>query len=95
MADCDEVLHELYHFLDGELTDERRVRIAAPPRRLHDCLEVFDFEAELRQVIARKCHDRVPDALRNGMRSASRRGVQVEPTPAKPAPGTSRLPCRS
>jgi mycothiol system anti-sigma-R factor len=62
--DCNETLHELYHFLDGELTDYKRVEIR---RHLDDCppcLEAFDFEFELRTVIARKCRDTVPDALR-------------------------------
>ena len=62
---CNETLHELYHFLDGELTDHKRVEIR---RHLDDCppcLEAFDFEMELRTVIARKCRDTVPEALRD------------------------------
>ena len=26
-TDCNEAVHQLYHFLDGELTEERRARI--------------------------------------------------------------------
>ena len=26
--DCDEAIHQLYHFLDGELTEERRIKIS-------------------------------------------------------------------
>ena len=62
--DCDDAVFELYTFLDGELTDERRVEIR---RHLDDCppcFEQFDFEAELRQVIASKCKDEVPESLR-------------------------------
>lgn len=61
---CQETIHRLYHFLDGELTDETRAEIR---RHLDDCgpcLEAFDFEAELRHMIANKCRDRVPDQLR-------------------------------
>jgi mycothiol system anti-sigma-R factor len=64
MGDCDDVLREVYPYLDGETEGELRVHIE---RHLHgcmDCLEVFDFEAELRQVIARKCKEEVPDSLR-------------------------------
>jgi mycothiol system anti-sigma-R factor len=66
MADgnCDDALHELYGYLDGELTSERRVTIQ---RHLDDCppcYEAFDFEAELRIVIARKCTETVPEALK-------------------------------
>jgi len=62
-ADCREALEELYSFLDGELTVERRTIIA---RHLDDCPpcgELGEFEVELRQVIARKCQEIVPDEL--------------------------------
>jgi mycothiol system anti-sigma-R factor len=63
-GNCDEALHELYTFLDGELTDDRRTRIRTHLDDCSPCLEVFDFEAELRIVIKHKCQDQVPDALR-------------------------------
>lgn len=63
-GNCDEALHELYTFLDGELTDDRRSRIRTHLDDCSPCLEVFDFEAELRIVIKHKCTDQVPDALR-------------------------------
>jgi mycothiol system anti-sigma-R factor len=64
MADCDDVLREVYPYLDRETDDELRVRIEHHLDGCHDCLEVFDFQAELRQVIARKCQEAVPDSLR-------------------------------
>ena len=72
MADgnCDDALHELYGYLDGELTVERRTSIQ---RHLDDCppcYEAFDFEAELRIVIARKCTETVPDALKQRIAEA-------------------------
>lgn len=67
MADgnCDDALHELYGYLDGELTVERRTSIQ---RHLDDCppcYEAFDFELELRVVIAKKCQEVVPDHLKH------------------------------
>lgn len=61
---CDEALHELYTFLDGELTEARRTRIRVHLDDCSPCLEVFDFEAELRLVIKQKCQDQVPESLR-------------------------------
>jgi mycothiol system anti-sigma-R factor len=58
------VLAELYTFLDGELTVERRSRIQVHLDDCNPCLEVFDFEAELRQVIRSRCTEEVPDSLR-------------------------------
>lgn len=61
---CQEAIHRLYHFLDGELTAEKRAEIRQHLDECHPCLDVFDFEAELRSMIAHKCRDRVPDHLR-------------------------------
>lgn len=63
-GDCRDAVHRLYHYLDGELDDARRAIIRGHLDECLPCLEAFDFEAELRQVIARKCRDQVPDALR-------------------------------
>jgi mycothiol system anti-sigma-R factor len=61
---CSEALVELYHFLAGELTDARRVTIQVHLDGCSSCLEVFDFEAELRAVVAERGRDRVPEEFR-------------------------------
>jgi mycothiol system anti-sigma-R factor len=58
-GDCSETLHELYHFLDGELTDEKRAQIQQHLEGCPPCFEAFDFEAEIKHYIAQKCRDRV------------------------------------
>jgi mycothiol system anti-sigma-R factor len=63
-VDCNETIERLYHFLDGELTDERRVEIQHHLDDCSPCLDAFDFEVELRQVVANRCKDHVPDSLR-------------------------------
>ncbi len=64
-ANCDETVKELYGFLDGELTDERRLHIREHLDGCPPCFEAFDFEAELREVIANRCRDQVPVELKN------------------------------
>ena len=61
---CEQALQALYHFLDGELTDDRRAIIASHLDGCTTCLGAFDFEVELRQVIVSRIQDRVPDQLR-------------------------------
>jgi mycothiol system anti-sigma-R factor len=61
--DCDDAVHQLYHYLDGELTEERRSEIARHLDLCEPCAGAAGFEAELRQVIANHCRDRVPDSL--------------------------------
>jgi mycothiol system anti-sigma-R factor len=62
--ECEEALAALYTFLDGELTDARRLEIREHLDDCSPCLEVFDFEAELRMVIRQRCRDQVPESLR-------------------------------
>ena len=63
-ADCAEAVERLYTFLDGELTFERRVLIQRHLDACHDCIEAYEFEAELRAAISRGCRERVPESLR-------------------------------
>jgi mycothiol system anti-sigma-R factor len=55
--DCSQTLKELDVFLDSELSDAAldtiRHHLAACP----DCLSAFDFHAELKQVIQKKCQE--------------------------------------
>jgi mycothiol system anti-sigma-R factor len=69
-VDCDEAVHQLYHYLDGELTDERRVKITEHLNFCGPCGGAAEFEAELRQVIANKCRDHVPESLRERIAKA-------------------------
>jgi mycothiol system anti-sigma-R factor len=64
-GNCEEALAELYTFIDGELTEERRYLISHHLDDCTQCFEAFDFEAELRIVISHRCRDEVPDALRS------------------------------
>ncbi len=61
--DCDEAIHQLYHYLDGELTEDKRVKIAQHLDFCDHCNGAAAFESELRVVIASHCRDRVPESL--------------------------------
>jgi mycothiol system anti-sigma-R factor len=63
-VNCGSAIDELYHYLDGELTDERRRQITEHLDYCAPCAGAAGFEAELRLVIADRCKDRVPDTLR-------------------------------
>ena len=58
-SDCDDAIAELYAFLDGELDDAVMIQVETHRRRCSPCLEAFDFEADLRRVIAAKCTEHV------------------------------------
>ena len=64
MTDCNETLRELETFLDGELTEDALATIRAHLEDCPDCYQAFDFQAELKAVIAAKCqHDEMPPGL--------------------------------
>jgi mycothiol system anti-sigma-R factor len=77
---CQEAIHTLYHFLDGELTEQRRHEIAIHLEECSPCLDAFDFEAELKLVIARKCRDQVPEALRERVHRALLDASKTDPS---------------
>ncbi len=63
--DCEETIRQVYFYLDGELTAFRRWQITRHLNRCPPCQHGFDFEMELRQVVARRCRtDEVPPELK-------------------------------
>lgn len=70
VPECQEALDTLYHFLDGELDEARRTAIQEHLDRCSSCLEAFDFEAELKTVVAQRCRESVPDELRERVAKA-------------------------
>jgi mycothiol system anti-sigma-R factor len=78
-GECEEALQTLYTFLDGELTLERRAAIQQHLDQCSPCLEAFDFEAELKMVVARCCRDQVPDDLRRRIADVLTNASQLPP----------------
>jgi mycothiol system anti-sigma-R factor len=68
-ADCNETLRELDRFLDEEISDEARQHIHGHLEGCSDCLQAYEFHAELRAAIARKClNDEMPPQLMDRLR---------------------------
>ncbi|MGQ0743997.1 MAG: mycothiol system anti-sigma-R factor [Acidimicrobiales bacterium] len=60
---CREAVELLYQYMDGELTESHRILIRHHLDDCPPCFEAFDFEVELRVVIAQRCRERVPPSL--------------------------------
>jgi mycothiol system anti-sigma-R factor len=84
MSDCKDALHQLYDFLDGELTADKKAAIQHHLDSCQPCAEPYDFEAELRLVVRKKCAEAVPESLMAKIRKA----IEAEPVP----PATSAGP---
>ena len=63
LPDCNETIRELDAFLDDELSTEVRAQIHAHLGSCNDCLQAFDFHAELKTMIAHRCRDELPPGL--------------------------------
>ena len=72
---CDETIERLYTYLDGELTEQRRLEITRHLDLCGPCVGAYGFEAELRKVIASRCKDHVPDDLITRVADALARGA--------------------
>ncbi len=70
MGDCDETLRELDAFLDDELSSEVRTHLQEHLGACTDCLSAFDFHAELKLAIRRKCsNEEMPPGLMSRIES--------------------------
>jgi mycothiol system anti-sigma-R factor len=71
--DCRQTLTELQMFLDGELPQEHQQQVLD---HLHECLEcyhAYDFQAELKQIIAAKCaNEPLPPGLLDRIKQSFR-----------------------
>lgn len=79
--DCDQVISQLFAYLDGELTVWRRTAITRHLSDCGHCSEGFDYEqriqASIQRMMVLKCAETAPDRLR--FRIADALGVNVDP----------------
>lgn len=68
--DCDKASHRMYYYLDREITVWRRWKITRHLNRCPPCARGFDFEVELREVVATRCRDEVPPHLKRKIADA-------------------------
>ncbi len=71
-TDCKAAVEELYQFLDGELTDEKRASITGHLDACAPCLDAFEFHSELKAVVSQKCRTELPTGLRDRVFEALR-----------------------
>lgn len=61
---CREAIRDLYLYLDQELSADQMATVQVHLHECSPCFEAFDFEAELRMVIATRARDEAPEHLR-------------------------------
>jgi mycothiol system anti-sigma-R factor len=63
-VNCNDVASKIYEYLDGELTEDKRKAIQFHLDHCAPCVEVFEFENDLRKLVSCKCQEKVPDTLK-------------------------------
>ncbi|WP_270888448.1 mycothiol system anti-sigma-R factor [Pedococcus sp. 5OH_020] len=54
-ADCSEVLHRVYEYLDGEMTRDDTVKIQHHLDACAPCLQQYDLDQALKALVKRSC----------------------------------------
>jgi mycothiol system anti-sigma-R factor len=96
-TNCDEVLAEVWLFLDQECDHTRRELLRQHLDECHPCLAQYGLEEKLKQLLARKCGgEQAPHALKARLRDQIRLAVleQAEVT-IESGPGGTSIEVRS
>ena len=68
--DCDDVIKDLYLYLDNESDDQLRNRIRQHLDGCAPCLKQYDLEQDVRRLVNRCCgNDRAPETLHDRIRT--------------------------
>jgi anti-sigma factor (TIGR02949 family) len=54
---CDDVLHEIEHYLHGELDQLHSAELARHLSDCSPCLERAEFQRKLKEIVRSKCHN--------------------------------------
>lgn len=72
---CDEVLADVYVFLDSECDKERKAKIRQHLEECGPCLQKFGIESEVKALVHRSCQEKAPEGLRDRLRDRLRTAV--------------------
>jgi mycothiol system anti-sigma-R factor len=82
-VNCDQILTEVYLYLDLECSDDRRTTIKHHLEECSPCLAEYGIEQDVKALVARCCGtERAPEELRNRLRAKIAALVDT-PTPAR------------
>lgn len=82
MMDCEPVLQQLWDYLDGELTTERRAEIVAHLQVCGRCFPTFQFEKAFLQAVQRAGAESPPS--RGGLREQVLAALRAQGMPESP-----------
>jgi len=66
--DCAEYLQRIVYFIDNELDEADCSEVRVHLEECGPCLEKYDLQRTVKQIVARSCSERAPDGLRERVR---------------------------
>lgn len=54
-TDCSEALHRVFEYLDGEMAEQEREKIAAHLAHCAACLQQYDVDTMVKAMVKRSC----------------------------------------
>ena len=67
-AECVDFLERIVYFLDNELDEADCSVVQAHLDTCNPCLEKYDLQRTVKQIVARSCSESAPDGLRERVR---------------------------
>ncbi len=64
VGNCSDAVEALFTYLDGALTEERRVVIQTHLDYCAPCFSAYEFHIELRTVVQQRCQTELPAGLK-------------------------------
>lgn len=61
---CSAVVHQIYSYVDGEVTAADLVSVREHLADCPPCLEQYEVQVALKALVRRCCQDRAPESLR-------------------------------
>jgi len=75
---CDDVLVELYRFIDHELDEASATEIQQHLDECGPCLREHELDMIVQRLVARSCADRAPETLRDRVRLTLHQVVHLD-----------------
>jgi len=66
--ECADFIDQIVYLLDNELSSEECAAVRAHLDSCSPCLEKYDLQRTVKQVVARSCAESAPDGLRERVR---------------------------
>ena len=66
--ECADFLERIVYLLDNELDESECAVVRMHLEECHPCLETYDLQRTVKQVVARSCSEVAPDTLRERVR---------------------------